>query len=68
MFNELSKKMSEGFYWVNNWDELKDVLEDLRQGKDVLKDKRLKILSELTSEKGTAAERIVQTLKNDNCL
>lgn len=68
MFNKLSKRMSEGFYWVHNWNELKDVMDNLRQGKDVLKDKRLKILSELTNEKSTAAEKIVQTLKKDACL
>lgn len=42
-FNELSKKMSEGFYWVHNWEELKKVLDDLKNGKDILKERRLAI-------------------------
>lgn len=65
MFNELSKKMSEGFYWVNNWNELEEILNNLRNGIDDLKEKRLEILNDLKSYNGGSAQIILNTLKQD---
>ena len=45
-FNEFSKKIAEGFYWVHNWNELYETLEMLRLGKDPLLDTRKKIINE----------------------
>lgn len=64
-FNELSKKMSEGFYWVHNWEELKKVLDDLKNGKDVLKERRLQLLQELFGRKQNAGETIKEIIKQD---
>ena len=64
-FNELSKKMCEGFYWVNNWEELKKVLDDLKNGKDVLKERRLQLLQELFGRKQNAGETIKEIIKQD---
>lgn len=64
-FNELSKKMSEGFYWVNNWGELKQVLDNLKNGKDELKEKRLQILKELFGTEQHSGESIKNILKKD---
>ena len=45
-FNEYSRKLSTGFYWVRNFDELKDTIELLQQGYDPLKEVREKLASE----------------------
>lgn len=45
-FNDFSRKLSEGFYWVNNWQELKETLNMLKSGKDPLKEKRQQIIKE----------------------
>ena len=66
MFNRLSKRMSEGFYWVHNWEELNHVLDDLRQGKDRLKDKRMQLLQELSNEGQNAGIIINHALKEDS--
>lgn len=46
-FNSFSRKLSEGFYWVHNWDELKKTLDMLRSGKDPLKEKRESLIKEI---------------------
>lgn len=57
--------MSEGFYWVHNWEELKKVLDDLKNGKDVLKERRLQLLQELFGRKQNAGETIKEIIKQD---
>ena len=57
--------MSEGFYWVHNWEELKKVLDDLKNGKDVLKESRLQLLQELFGRKQNAGETIKEIIKQD---
>lgn len=43
-FNEFSRKLSEGFYWVHSWQELKNTIEMLKNGNDPLKEKRQEII------------------------
>ena len=57
--------MSEGFYWVHNWEELKKVLDDLKNGKDVLKERRLQLLQELFGRKQNAGETIKEIIKQE---
>lgn len=64
-FNDLSRKMSEGFYWVRNWGELESILNDLKSGKDDLKEKRLELISALTEKGQNAGLMIKETLKDD---
>lgn len=66
MFNELSRKMSEGFYWANNWKDIERILIDLKNGKDELKVKRLQILSDLHIKDQNAGKMIANILKCNN--
>lgn len=43
-FNDFSRKISEGFYWVRNWEELQKTIEMLKSGNDPLKEKRQEII------------------------
>ena len=43
-FNDLTRKLSEGFYWVHNWEELRKTLIALKNGHDPLKEKRLELI------------------------
>ena len=43
-FNHLGSKMAEGFYWVHNWEELKNAIEMLKRGEDPLFEKRQQII------------------------
>lgn len=45
-FNDFSRKLSEGFYWVKNWNELEKTLEMLKSGSDPLNEKRQKLIKE----------------------
>jgi CDP-glycerol glycerophosphotransferase (TagB/SpsB family) len=47
VFNELGRKLAEGFYWVNNATELKATLEMLISGNDPLRDKRKELAAEV---------------------
>lgn len=44
-FNDFSRKLSEGFYWVHNWQELQNTLDMLRTGNDPLKEKRMQLIN-----------------------
>lgn len=46
-FNDYSRKLAEGFYWVRNWNELEKTLEMIRSGNDPLKEKRNELKNEL---------------------
>lgn len=50
--------MSQGFYWVSNWEELSKTLDFLKKGIDPLKAKREDIINELfpNSEKKACCE------------
>lgn len=65
MFNSFSQRMSEGFYWVNNWGELEETLDMLSNGEDPLKEKRQKLIEELYNTKESAAAAIVRAIKQD---
>ena len=45
-FNEFSAKIAEGFYWVHNWNELKQTIEMLKSGEDPLYEKRQQIIKD----------------------
>ena len=66
MFNELSRKMSEGFYWAKNWEEVEKILNNLKTGKDELKEKRLQILRDLNVNNQNAGKMIADILKYNN--
>lgn len=65
-FTDFSKKLSEGFYWVHNWQELEQTLNMLRSGKDPLKKKRQEIIKSVfyLPEKG-AGYAIKEVIKED---
>ena len=65
-FNEFSRKLSEGFYWVRNWEELEKILQMLRSGEDPLKEKRQQLIKEnfYIPENG-AGEIIKEIVKRD---
>ncbi len=67
MFNELSRKMSEGFYWIRSWKELKETLVMLQSGEDPLREKRMELLRELNMrpENGSAAKKIKARILED---
>jgi len=66
VFNDFGQKLSEGFYWVKDQQELDQTLKRLLAGEDPLKDKRSRLLKDLLHlpEKGAAGE-ILGALKND---
>ena len=65
-FNDFSRKISEGFYWVHNWDELQKTIEMLISGNDQLKEKRQEIIKNefYIPEKG-AGYTIKELIKED---
>jgi hypothetical protein len=66
MFNDYALKMAEGFYWVNNEEELRETLLMLLSGKDPLREKRKELIDLLffLPDLG-AGSLIAQTIKND---
>jgi len=65
-FNELGKKLSEGFYWVTNSSELNNTLEMLISGHDPLKVKREEIKKSLVFlPDGGSGRFIKETISND---
>lgn len=65
-FNDFSKKLSEGFYWVNNWNELKKTLEMLKKGEDPLKEIRLRLIkNEFFIPPEGAGHMIKEIIKSD---
>ena len=63
-FNAVSKEMSRAFYWVENWNELEDTINSLKQGGDVLKHERERLLEKIFNNKQNAGEFISNYLKN----
>lgn len=65
-FNDFSRKVAEGFYWVRNWDELKKTIEMLKSGNDPRKEKRREIIkSEFYIPEIGAGETIKNIIKGD---
>ena len=65
-FNDFSRKLSEGFYWVHNWQELKQTIEMLKSGNDPLKEKRQEIIkSEFYIPEQGAGYTIKELIKKD---
>ncbi|MBR1817078.1 MAG: CDP-glycerol glycerophosphotransferase family protein [Lachnospiraceae bacterium] len=64
--NDFAKKISEGFYWAKNKDELKEHLDRLKSGQDELKDRRQQLIREefYLPEKGSGYE-IKEIIKAD---
>lgn len=66
VYNELGRKLSECFYWVNNSTELKTTLEMLLLGNDPLKEKRKILMAEvLFIPEGGAGLRIKETIQSN---
>jgi len=65
-FNDFSRKLSEGFYWVRNWQELERTLQMLKSGDDPLKEKRQELIkSEFQISKAGAGKAIAALIKKD---
>lgn len=65
-FNAFGEALSQGFYWVENEQELEQQLEQLIQGNDPLRNKRQEILaSQVYLPEGGAGNQIKQCLRSD---
>lgn len=65
-FTDFAEKLSEGFYWVNNWQELQQTFDMLKKGNDPLKQKRLEIIkSQFDVSKEGAGHAIAAIIKKD---
>ena len=65
-FNDFSRKLSEGFYWVHSWTELLKTLEMLKAGNDPLKVKREELIkSQFYIPENGAGFTIKEYIKND---
>lgn len=62
-FNDFSRALSKGFYWVHNWPELKQTLDLLKKGSDPLKDVREEIIRSEFTVGENAGEKIKDILK-----
>lgn len=61
-----NKGYSSGFYWVENWNELKETLDMLRYGNDPLKEKRQELIkTNFYIPKEGAGFLIKEAIKND---
>lgn len=66
MFNEFGSRLSKGFYWVENWKELKTTLDMLRSGDDPLRQKRKELIgSEFYIPKEGSGYLIKEAIKKD---
>ena len=65
-FTEAGKRLAEGFYWVQTWEELRQTLNMLRTGQDPLREKRTEIMNTLffRPEEG-AGYKIKEIIKKD---
>ena len=67
-FTDMGKKISEGFYWVHNFDELTATLNMLREKKDPLKEKRLEIISKLLYIPAQGAGNLIKNIIKKDAL
>lgn len=66
VFNQFGSKIAKGFYWVENWAELKATLDMLRSGKDPLREKREELIkTEFYIPKEGAGYLIKEIIKKD---
>lgn len=65
-FNDFSRKIAEGFYWVKNWEELENTINMLKLNIDPLKGKRQEIIkNEFYIPKQGAGYTIKELIKED---
>ena len=63
---KLFRKMKKCFYCVNNWNELKNVLEELKKGNDPLKSKRKRLLNQISKKyEEDISLKIINEIKKD---
>lgn len=62
-FNDFSRVLSKGFYWVHNWNEMTRTLDFLKQGIDPLKETRQKIIQSEFSVGENAGIKIKNIIK-----
>ncbi len=60
LFTDAGRKMAEGYYWVQNFDELTQILSMLKSGKDPLKEKRRKIVEEMMYQPAKGAGNTIK--------
>jgi len=66
VFNELGTRLSEGFYWARNAEEVREVLEMLVGGTDPLREKRRELMQSLLFlPEGGAGVQIKEAVKSD---
>ena len=67
-FNDFSRELSKGFYWVRSWDELEKTINMLKSGEDPLYEKRQHIINNVfyINPKG-AGYTIKELIKEDFC-
>lgn len=66
VFNELGRTLAEGFYWVRDADELRNVLDRLQRGDDPLASKRRELIDSIVRiSSDSAGSAIVRALKRD---
>lgn len=65
-FNDFSRKVSKGFYWVRNWQELEQTLNMLKSGNDPLKEERQQIIKDnFYFAPNGAGNKIIELIKKD---
>lgn len=62
---ERGKGFSDGLYWVNNWNELNEILKMLIKGEDPLKEKRIQLISNYLDKKNSAGSNIGTVIIDD---
>ena len=64
LYGDRMKEIADVCYCVSNWKEIEKILDDLRKGKDSLKEKREELISNIKSENsGNVSKKIVSYLK-----
>lgn len=65
-FSDAGRELSEGFYWVNNWEELEETIDMLAKGEDPLFEKRLEIIKKhYYLPQGGAGKTIADIIRKD---
>ncbi|SCJ41516.1 CDP-Glycerol:Poly(glycerophosphate) glycerophosphotransferase [uncultured Clostridium sp.] len=64
--DNITTKMSEGFYWVKNWDEIEETIRNIESGNDILFNRRQELIKELF-DKNTinSTVKITESIIND---
>ena len=65
-FTDFGKALSEGYYWANNWQEVRMYLDQLRRGDDPMLEKRKQMIQDLFEiSQVSAGFRIKEKMKED---